>query len=74
MSRCPQTAPSFGACLFLWLMLLPLRRWFDRSHNAVFNPGTSAPLLISLWFNPDTLGGTRAILTKAGEYELLLEL
>jgi len=73
MSRRSQTAPSPGAWLFLWLMLLPLRRWFDRPHNAVFNPGTSAPLLISLWFNPDNLGGTRAILTKAGEYELLLE-
>ena len=45
-------------------------QWFERGHHAVFNPGTSKPLAVSLWFNPYS-GGT--VFSKVGECELSLE-
>lgn len=47
--------------------------WFSRSSAAIFNPGASGPLTISMWFKPTTLSGTQALFEKAGEYQATLE-
>ena len=44
-------------------------QWFERGHHAVFNPGTSKPLAVSLWFSRYASG---TLFSKGGEYQLVV--
>ena len=47
--------------------------WFGRSSAAAFNPGSSGPLTIAMWFKPASLSGTQVLFEKAGEYQATLK-
>jgi hypothetical protein len=47
--------------------------WFSTPSNSVFNPGTDAPLFISLWIKAASLSDNQVIINKENEYQLVME-